>query len=213
MKLKKAFTLLEITIVILIVSIILSILYQIFMGTFSQMFKVSTKMTNLRAASIILEKFKSDARCAMVNQPYEATPNSIDSKKSDYVEDIEKTESLTFWTTNEGKEEGKEVKYTYDGKELKRHFDDRTREISKAMVTNFKVVASGTEHHKFITVEITVDNEGERQNRSNNSKGNEVKLKAFLYPRFFEESLNEEEKNWYNGRLSNTDVGNDNDEP
>ena len=202
----------EITIVILISSLILAALYHLFIGTFSQMFKISTKMTNLRSASIILEKFKRDARCAMVNKDYKAVPDTLsDEWFRSNNNDIEKTDELSFYTTSES-EDGKSVKYTFDGKVLKREYDGKTRGINLAMVTNFKVIASGTTDHKFITVEITVDDEGEKLNRNNNSKSNEVKLKAFLYPRFFKESLNEEEKNWYNGRLENFNNNGNNDD-
>jgi len=46
------------------VAFVSGIIYKIFSGTFSNYFKSQTKLTNLRAASVLLEHLKHDLRLA-----------------------------------------------------------------------------------------------------------------------------------------------------
>lgn len=187
MKIKKAFTLMEIIIVLFLVSIILSVLYKVFVGTFGQMFKTSNKMTNLRAASLILERLKSDLRCAVV-PTVDEKPKFPDENGGEF----------SFVTTSDNGDR-KRVIYTFSGNDLKRSFENESvKNINRAKVYDFKVEHPVSEEEgKYIKVIISVDDEKDNISRSANSKGNKVELSAILYPRFFEESMNEEEYYWF----------------
>lgn len=198
MRKKKAFTLAEICIVVILVTVVLGVVYKIFSGVISQLFKSSTKMTNLRAASLILERLKNDVRCAVI-------PKHGDDSEKPEIEDGK----FSFLTTSDltvSDELGqrRRVTYTLDGNILNRKLEGVSdRKISSAKVRSFKVEPDKDDEkeRKYITITIVVDNEMESSsNRSANSLNNQVELKAVLYPRFFEQSLNEEEHYWYNGR-------------
>lgn len=180
----KAFTLVEIMIAVVLCSLILGVVYKVFSGTFNQFFKTSNKMTNLRSASIILERLKSDVRCAVV-------PVNEDE------EPIIENGVFSFYTTSDAGKR-KKVIYKYSGTELTREFDGSTRNVNKALVRNFTVVPSEeAKGNKYITVTIAVDNEQKFDKRSTSSKANEIELQAVLYPRFYKESMTSEEKYWY----------------
>ena len=183
---RKAFTLTEIMIGVVLVTIVLGMVYKVFSGTLSQMFKTSTKMTNLRAASIILERIKSDVRCAVV-------PAGSD-------EDYQITnDTFSFKTTNGavGSERNR-VTYKYDEQNgtLKRIVNETTeRNINSAKVSSFSVVIG--DNNRFITVTIEIDAEKEYQYRNSSSKNNKIILTAVLYPRFLTDTLTEEELFWH----------------
>lgn len=182
---KRAFTLTEIIIVVVISSVILAIMYRIISGTMQQMFKSSTKMTNLRAASIILERIKNDVRCSVI-------PKNND----DYV--INETE-FSFYTVSSGKTDPQKVTYKYDPTkgDLTRQYDAEdmgAKILNKAKVKSFSVVPSSDK--KYITVTIVTDNEMEKEIRTASSKANLASLTAVLYPRFFPESITDEERFW-----------------
>ena len=197
-KKKKAFTLPEICVVVILVTLILGVLYKIFSGVTSQMFKSSTKMTNLRAASLILERLKNDVRCSVIPV--------TDSEKPEIGNGV-----FSFYTTSDltiSDQLGERRKVTYTLTEnniLKRNLEGVSdRKISSAKVISFKVEpdTEDEEERKYITITLVVDNEsGSSANRSDNSKSNQVELKAILYPRFFKKSLNEEEIYWYKSRI------------
>lgn len=197
-KRKKAFTLAEICIVVILVTVVLGVVYKIFSGVISQLFKSSTKMTNLRAASLILERLKNDVRCAVI-------PKLDDENEKPVIEEGR----FSFLTTSDltvsdALGQRRRVTYTLDGNILNRKLEGVSdRKISSAKVRSFKVEPDKEDEkeRKYITITIVVDNEMESSsNRSANSMNNQVELKAVLYPRFFEQSLNEEEHYWYNGR-------------
>lgn len=196
---KKAFTLAEICIVVILVTLVLGVVYKIFSGVISQLFKSSTKMTNLRAASLILERLKNDVRCAVIPADDSEKPEIEDGK-------------FSFLTTSDltvSDERGKRrrVTYTLDGNILNRKLEGVSdRKISSAKVRSFKVEPDKDDEkeRKYITILIVVDNEMESSsNRSANSLNNQVELKAVLYPRFFEQSLSDEEQSWYKYKSRN----------
>lgn len=188
---RKAFTLVEITVISVLLILIFGVVYELFSGTLSQFFKNTSKMTNLRAASLILERLKSDVRCAVI--PMTESEKAI-------IED----KRFAFYTTSDGSPIKKQVVYTYDNSVLKREMAGKSRSISAAGVSEFSVRISTPEEDngkcKFIFIKIVVDNEMNSSHRSNNSKGNKVELSAVLYPRFFEEALTDEERFWYKTR-------------
>lgn len=198
---KKAFTLAEICIVVILVTLVLGVVYKIFSGVISQLFKSSTKMTNLRAASLILERLKNDVRCAVI-------PADDSDLEKPEIEDGK----FSFLTTSDltvSNERGKRrrVTYTLDGNILNRKLEGVSdRKISSAKVRSFKVEPDKEDEkeRKYITILIVVDNEMESSsNRSANSLNNQVELKAVLYPRFFEQSLSDEEQSWYKYKSRN----------
>lgn len=195
-KRKKAFTLAEICVVVILVTVVLGVVYKIFSGVISQLFKSSTKMTNLRAASLILERLKNDVRCAVI--PVE------DSEKPEIEEGKFSFLTTSDLTVSDELGQRRRVTYTLDGNILNRKLEGVSdRKISSAKVRSFKVEPDKEDEkeRKYITITIVVDNEMEStSNRSANSLNNQVELKAVLYPRFFEQSLNEEEKFWYKSR-------------
>ena len=148
-------------------------------------------MTNLRAASIILERIKSDVRCAVI---------PVDS-----AEQYEITkDTFAFTSTNGavGNERNRVIyKYSESDGTLRRQclknggtvINDRA--LSLAKVSSFSVNVG--ENNRFITVVLEVDNERENQFRTFNSKGNKVQLQAVLYPRFLTETLTDEEMFWH----------------
>ena len=154
-------------------------------------------MTNLRAASLILERLKNDVRCAVI--PVD------DSEKPEIEEGKFSFLTTSDLTVSDELGERRRVTYTLDGNILNRKLEGVSdRKISSAKVKSFKVEPDKEEEteRKYITITIVVDNEMESSsNRSMNSKNNQVELKAVLYPRFFEQSLNEEEKFWYKSRI------------
>ena len=203
-KRKLAFTLAEICVIVILVTLILGVVYKIFSGVMGQLFKSSTKMTNLRAASLILERLKNDVRCS-------AIPNEPDDSDKPIIKDGEfsfvTTSDLTISDT---RGERRRVTYTLEnGNILNRKLEGVSdRKISSAKVRSFKVEPDKEEEseRKYITITIVVDNDMESSsNRSMNSKNNQVELKAVLYPRFFnnDKTLNDEEKFWYRSDRKN----------
>ena len=197
MKNRKAFTLVEIIIGTVLVTIVLGVCYRVISGTIGQMFKSSNKMTNLRAASLILERIKNDMRCAVVPVTEEE-----EFKNENGV--------ISFYSTNDSSGKRNLVKYTYDEEKgtLKRYCasNDKERNIGSAKVSSFSVVIG--DNNRYLIVNIEVDNERDSQYRSFNSKNNKIELKAVLYPRFLKDTLTEEERYWHN----TTQLGNENND-
>ena len=187
---RKAFTLIEIMIVVILATVVLGVAYKLISGTLGQMFKSSTKMTNLRAASIILERIKNDMRCAVV-------PVSDDEQFKN------ENGIMTFKTTNDASGHRNRVTYIYNENngtlQRKCEAPDGSmlgdRALSSAKVSSFSVQIA--ENNRYLTVKIEVDNEMDNQYRSFNSKGNKIQLNAVLYPRFLTETLTDEERFWH----------------
>lgn len=183
---RKAFTLIEIMVMLAIISMVSTVAYRLMTGTFSQFFKSQTKLTNLRAASLILERLKADMRLALIPITDEEKPK-IEAGK------------IVFCIVDEG--ERRMVTYTFEDNAVKRSVaGGKTRVISMVKVSDFKVEESGEEKSKLISVKIIVDSDKDLENRSESDKGNQIELKAILYPRFFVESLSDEEKFWNKAR-------------
>ncbi len=183
---RKAFTLIEIMVMLAVISMVSTVAYKLMTGTFSQFFKSQTKLTNLRAASLILERLKADVRLALIPQKDEEKPK------------IE-GQSIAFCIADEG--ERRMVKYTFKDNSVERSVaGGKTRVISMTSVSDFKVEEAGEDKSRLITVKIVVDSDLEQENRSQNDKGNKIELRAVMYPRFFIESLSDEEKFWNKAR-------------
>ena len=190
MKTKKGFTLIELIVVMMIVSLISGVAYRLMTGTFSQYFKSQSKLTNLRAASIILERIKADVRLALI--PVQESENPVIEEKK-----------ISFCITDKGNRQM--VTYTYnseDGMVEREVSGGNKRIISMVKVSDFKISELGEDNNKLLAISIMVDNEKDVEQRSDSSRGNQVELKAVLYPRFFTETLNEEEKFWNLARSS-----------
>lgn len=183
---RKAFTLIEIMVMLAVISMVSTVAYRIMTGTFSQFFKSQTKLTNLRAASVILERLKADVRLAIIPQKDEENP-------------LIEGDRLVFWFLDEG--EHRKVTYLFKNNDVERTVENgKTRVISMTKVSDFKVEESGENKSRLITVKIIVDSDLEQENRSENAKGNKIELRAVMYPRFFPESLSDEEKYWNKAR-------------
>lgn len=183
---RKAFTLIEIMAMLAIMSMVSTVAYRLMTGTFSQFFKSQTKLTNLRAASLILERLKADMRLALIPLTVEEKPKIEGAK-------------ITFCITDEGVR--RLVTYTFNDNAVQRSVaGGKSRIISMVKVSDFKVEESGADKSKLISVRIVVDSDKDVENRSESNKGNQIELKAVLYPRFFIESLSDEEKFWNKAR-------------
>ena len=197
MKRTKAFTLPEILIVVILVTAVLGVVYKLFSGAMSQLFKSSYKMTNLRAATIILEKLKNDVRCSTI--PKEGDNIVVENKKLVFM-----TTSFEADLPENLKETPREVKYELVGDELKRTSASKQKNVtSSAKVINFIIAPEkegDLDNSNFIKVTIEVDNEKDSSTRSISSKNNSIKLEAVMYPRFLEKARTDEEKYWFNGR-------------
>lgn len=190
MKNKFGFTLVEIIVVAFILALISGVAYRLMTGTFSQYFKSQSKLTNLRAASIILERLKADIRLALI--PLDASENPV----------IEESK-ISFCITDHGKR--RMVNYSFDpstGSVERDVTGGIKRIISLVKVGDFKISELGKDDSKLLSVSIMVDNEKDQDARSASSLGNQVELKAVMYPRFFTESLSNEEKYWNLARSS-----------
>lgn len=190
MKNKFGFTLVEIIVVTFILALISGVAYRLMTGTFSQYFKSQSKLTNLRAASIILERIKADIRLALI--PLDTSENPV----------IEESK-ISFCITDDGKR--RMVTYSFDpgaGSVVRDVTGGIRRIISRVKVGSFKISELGEDDSKLLSVSIMVDNEKDQDARSESSIGNQVELKAVMYPRFFTESLSNEEKFWNLARSS-----------
>lgn len=187
---KQGFTLVEIIVIALIVSLVSGVAYRLMSGSFSQYFKSQSKLTNLRAASIILERIKADIRLALI--PIEDSENPV----------IEESR-LSFCITDEGRR--RMVNYTFDagnGSVERDVIGGNKRIISHVKVSDFKIAEIGEENRKLLSISVMVDNEKDQDIRTESGMGNQVELKAILYPRFFTETLSDEEKFWNLARNS-----------
>ena len=182
----RAFTLVEIIVVFLVVSLLSGVGYKLMTGTFSQFFKSQTKLTNLRSASLILERLKSDIRLAVIPQNTSEKPKIISvSKKCNF----------SFVILSNGNR--KRVTYTYENSDVFRHLEGSgKRKISHAKVSEFKVEQPEKSNDTMLAIKICVDKDKDKARRSKKDKGNLVELQAILYPRFFHKAVNDEEKYW-----------------
>lgn len=183
---RKAFTLIEVMVMLAIISMVSTVAYKLMTGTFSQFFKSQTKLTNLRAASLILERLKADVRLAVIPQKDEEKP-------------VIEGEKLAFFFLDEG--ERRKVTYLFKENGVERNVEGgKTRWLNMTKVSDFKVEEIKDDKNRLINVKIVVDSDLEQESRTANDKGNKVELRAVLYPRFFPEMLSDEEKYWNKAR-------------
>ena len=183
---KNAFTMVEIMVVVILISLFSGVIYKLMSGTFSQFFKSQTKLTNLRSASIILEKLKSDLRVAV--------PPSREEEKPE-VSTTPGASSLKFCILHQG--ERKIVKYSFEDNMVYRELEGASkRPVSRAKVDDFIIEESTEEGKEFLAFRVIVDKDKELESRSESSKANKVEVKAYLYPRFYTSALSDEEKYW-----------------
>ena len=140
---KRAFTLVEIMICVVLSFVVLGVVYKVFSGTFQQFFKSSNKMTNLRAASLILERLKADVRAAVIPVDEEQKPNIETGKISFYKSDAD---------GNRGR-----VTYSFSENTLKRESQgENTRNINSAKIKDFNIEESPEgEGNRYIRVKKT----------------------------------------------------------
>lgn len=187
---RQGFTLLEILVVGFIVIFVSGTVYKLFSGTFTNFFKSQTKLTNLRAASVLLEHLKHDIRLATVPSS-DATKPSIASTAN----------SLTFrFQIQEGTK--KMVVYDFKDGLVKRVAEDGSsnRMISQAKVSRFLITQKALGKTKYLEIAIEVDDDLDEIKRSTSSKGNKVNLNAVLFPRFFQDFTDKEEEYWARAR-------------
>lgn len=185
MKEKKGFTLVEIMVVCVLVALVSGVLYKMMSGTFSQMFKSQTKLTNLRAASIIIENLKKDLRLAIIPAKTSQAP-SLNSSAG----------SLDFSFFIKNGAVAKKVVYTYNNGIVQREFDGKKRKINLAKVADLKIEELKDAKGNMLAVTVVVDKDKDLVKRSGSNKANKVKLQTFLFPRFFKGAITKEEKYW-----------------
>ncbi|MBF0546465.1 MAG: prepilin-type N-terminal cleavage/methylation domain-containing protein [Candidatus Riflebacteria bacterium] len=185
MRRSKGFTLIEIMAIAIIISILLGTLNKIFSGTFLSFFKTQTKLTNLRAACLLLEHLKHDLRLS---------DKVGDSKVASSPWDF-------HFTTRDSKNSFKKISYEFDGSIIKRNEDGSARVINMAKVSKFDMSTMRIASQTCLQIIIEVDAEKDEVNRTQASKGNIITLSASLFPPFMQQGgTSKEEEYWYNAR-------------
>ncbi len=190
---KRAFTMVELMMVIIIGAMVSGVLYKLMAGTFGTFFKTQTKLTNLRAGSILMEYLKTDIRIATADEP--------DIEKSD--------DELTF--KFKIKKDGSifPVTYQYSNGSVRRTGDNRDRIISQAKVASFSIVEETSSFGKYLKIVIVVDDEKDETKRTVSGRQNKVTLRAALFPKFFKTTgqIDEAEMYWNAARSTGTTGG------
>jgi len=136
----------------------------------------------MRAASIILERLKADMRLALL---------PIDDSELPEIS----TARIRFCIIDEGQR--RMVTYQFADDAVSRNVEGGiNRNINKAAVKDFKVEESGEGSSRMLSVTISVDKDKDQEDRSESDKSNQVELRAVLYPRFFTDTISDEEKFW-----------------
>ena len=197
---RRAFTLIEILAMAAVAVMALSTIYKMFAGTWGQFHKSQTKLTNLRAASIMLEYLKHDLRLA-------TTPSS-DATKPQFTQSGDNTSAFKFQILNEASAR-KMVSYLFDGKNVTRSEEGNSlvRNINLARVKRFKIEEEGIDPKKRLKITIEADaekaeNDPADAKRSTQSQKNKVALSAVMYPRFFQKFKDQEEEFWTKARAA-----------
>lgn len=187
------FTLIEIITMIAIFVMISGVLYKLLSGTWSNYYKSQTKLTNLRAASILLEYLKHDIRLATVPTGDAASKPELPKPNADL--------DLKFQITDGHQK--KRVHYSYNSATgyVERTEDGQaTKNIGSVKVKEMKMDIDGPAGNKYLKVHILVDADKDEKNRAATSVGNQVAIKAILFPRFLKNFTDLEEKFWNNAR-------------
>lgn len=182
---KSAFTMIEIMVVVVAVSMFSGVIYKMMSGTFSQFSKSQTKLTNLRSASIILEKLKNDLRLAVAPTTDEEKPVVVTTPGAT---------SLKFCIIEQGAR--RIVKYSFNDGMVYREIAGKKRAVSLTKVSDFIIDKSDEAGNEYLGFRIVVDKDKDLEGRSEMSKGNKVEVKAYLYPRFAASAISDEEKYW-----------------
>lgn len=189
---KAGFTLIEVLAMATLFVMVSGILYKLFSGTWSNFYKSQAKLTNLRAASLLLEHVKHDIRMSAIPS---ADPNSK-------VEVSPTGEDLKFQVTDGINV--KTIRYTFDaptGQVIRTENETDARTISMVKVSEFSVTIEGEgTPNKHLKAVIKVDADKDDKNRTQASKGNQVELSAILFPKFFQDFADPAEKYWNNAR-------------
>ncbi len=194
---RRAFTLVEILAMGALMIVVFSTMYKLFVGTWGSFHKNQSKLTNLRAASIMLEFLKHDLRLATVP--------SDDASKHQIIPSGDNTGTFKFQILGENSSR-KMVTYTFDGKAVNRAEDgggsSKSRVISLARVNKFKIEEEGKDPYKGIKITVEVDNEKSEDGstKPTTTSKNKVNLTAVVYPRFFHKFANQEEEYWAKAR-------------
>lgn len=183
---RKAFTLVEVIAMSLLAVLVSGMLYKLFSGTWLNFFKTQTKLTNLRAAAILLEYLKHDIRLATASSTYQlaSTSNSLDFQ----------------FQTADSKGVRKNVSYKFSGDTIKREEGGNSRIISHAKVSRYDMALKRSGTQTCLQVIIEVDAEKGELNRTSTSGGNKIQLSASLYPRFLQGFSDKEEEYWNKAR-------------
>ena len=175
----RAFTLVEVIVVFLIISLLSAVAYRLMSGSFMQFFRTQTRLTNLRAASIVMERLKYDLRLAVID----VNPPVIDGNR------------LEFTMLHEG--EHPRVRYSFSDNKIRREVEGvSNRIISSVPVEDFVVEEIDEGEIKMLSISIVVDKDKELEGRTSFDMENQIRLRTVLYPRFYAESLSDEERYW-----------------
>jgi len=172
------------------------VLYKLFSGTWGRFYKSQTKLTNMRAASLLLEYLKHDIRMATVptddpNSKYELSPPKSDLNLKFQITDGYK-KKIVRYTYNSG---SGNVERTEDNKPPKR--------VNLVKIAAFEASIQGPKANQYLKILIKVDADKDEKSRSASSIGNQMTLEAILFPRFFKNFSDPEEKYWNYARNIN----------
>lgn len=183
MKRNRGFTLVEIIAMAIIFVFVSGTLYKIFSGTWMNFFKTQTKLTNLRAATVLLEYLKHDIRLSVASAPYKLATDST-------------TLDLQFLTADlRGNRQTVNYKFTSDT--IRREVGGSSRVINSAKVSKFNIALHQMGAQTCMRVQIEVDAEKGELKRAGNSLSNKILLSAALFPRFLQGFSSKEEEYWY----------------
>lgn len=186
---KKAFTIVEIIVVCLMVSLLSAVAYRLMSGSFMQFFRTQTRLTNLRAASIVMERIKYDLRLAVVD----IDPPIINGNRLEF-------------TMLHGNQRPR-VRYLFSDNEIRREVEGiSNRIISSVPVENFVVEEIDDGEIKMLSISIIVDKDKDLEVRSDFDMQNQIQLRTMLYPRFYPQSLSDAEKYWQLARQKESNL-------
>jgi hypothetical protein len=186
-------TLIEVLAMATLFVMVSGVLYKLFSGTWSNFYKSQTKLTNLRAASLLLEHLKHDIRMATIPTANPASKFEISPPGTDLNLKFQISDGI----------DPQVVRYSFDsasGNVERSVNDTQTRTLSQVKVAEFAVKIEGTGPNKRLRALIKVDADKDEKNRSEASQGNQVELSAIMFPKFFQDFVDPEEKYWNNAR-------------
>ncbi len=180
---RKGFTLVEIIAMAIIFVLVSGTLYKIFSGTWMNFFKTQTKLTNLRAATVLLEYLKHDIRLSVASAPYKLATDTNSFDLQFVTADLRGTRQT--------------VNYKFSNNTIRREFGASSRVINSAKVSKFNLSLHQMGMQTCMRVQIEVDAEKDEVRRAGNSLSNKILLSAALFPRFLQGFSSKEEEYWY----------------